>query len=142
MTTTETNHALANAKAHMESIRELYEAHQYLTDNDHEAYEIEGDTYDDPEEVEERARESALCVEVRSGWHEPGMLSPEPVEYRIALTTGGPALCLRGELGAFWDPAPPLMFWQDWGTPWTEYRHDPADDDALAWFASLFYYGE
>jgi hypothetical protein len=35
---------------------------------------------------------------------------------------------------------------QDWGTPWTDYRPDVADNDdwtdALDWFVNCFYFGE
>jgi hypothetical protein len=90
--------------------------------------------------IEDELRESCLSVEVRNGWACPGeTASMEPEEFRILLTCGGPALRIRGELNR----GEPCRCWlqhQDWGTPWTQFFG--ADQDALLWFASLFYYGE
>lgn len=95
------------------------------------------------DEIEEAMRESVLSVEIRSGWQEPGDgASVDPDEFRILLSTGGPALRIMGEL----DRCEPSRCWleiQDWGTPWTRYFSRSAERaTALLWFAGLFWYGE
>ena len=90
------------------------------------------------EAIEERAREQALSVELRSGWYTPGE-QPEAEEGMILLSTGGPALRLLcdvsdGELTR------PRLEHQNWGTPWTEMFS--VDREAWEWFAGLFYVGE
>lgn len=92
------------------------------------------------EAIEEGMRESALSVDVRSGWQSPDEhLIPE--EFQILLTTGGPALRLVGEL----EDLEPCRSWfevQDWGTPWTacHCQHE-REIEAKAWFAGLFWFG-
>ena len=93
--------------------------------------------------IEETMRESMLSVEIRDGWRCPGDgASLDPMEFRILLTTGGPALRVMGEL----DNGEPIRCWleiQDWGTPWTRHFSRSADRaTALRWFAGLFYYEE
>jgi hypothetical protein len=82
--------------------------------------------------------ESPLEISVRSGWYCPGGEDVEPAEYCVLLTTGGPALRIRGDIARFGEPVSVKLEWQDWGVPWTEYPTSAADDDALLWFASLF----
>lgn len=93
--------------------------------------------------IEDAMRESVLSVEIRSGWREPGDgASMDPEQFRILLSTGGPAIRVMGELN-HGEPSRCWLEHQDWGTPWTRYftkHHD--DATALLWFASLFYYGE
>jgi hypothetical protein len=87
----------------------------------------------------ERIREDALSVEVRSGWVSLG----EPMdaeEFCILLTTGGPAVRIRGELDPYHEPSRAWLETQDWGTPWT--RYFDADQDTLLTYARQFYYGE
>jgi hypothetical protein len=88
--------------------------------------------------IEQSCQESPLAVDVRSGWGRPGELEPE--EFQILLSTGGPALRIVGDL-ANGEPDRSRIEHQDWGTPWTEWRRD-VDGEALAWFASLFWFGE
>jgi hypothetical protein len=73
------------------------------------------------EDAEERIREDALSVQVRSDWYAPGEQTGAniPAEFEILLSTGGPASRIRGEL----DNGEPSRAWlevQDWGTPWTQ----------------------
>lgn len=88
-----------------------------------------------------RIEEDALSVEVRGDWCSIGAMDElkEPVEFKILLTTGGPAVQIRGELSA----SEPIRAWlevQDWGTPWTRY-FDISQDTLLA-YARVFYFGE
>lgn len=104
--------------------------------------------HDSQTEAEDAARETieqdALSVEVRSDWHAP---SSDPStstdgEYRILLCTGGPAVRLIGELENG-QPTSVRLEYQDWGTPWTEFRDTSTeDDDALLAYAQQFYFGE
>lgn len=76
----------------------------------------------DEDEAIERITEGPLSVQVRSGWADsPADFAAE--EFEILLTTGGPAVRIRGEL----DRGGVHRAWlqvQDWGTPWTDYFED------------------
>ena len=89
------------------------------------------------EAIEASCQESALAVDVRGGWGAPGELEPE--EFQILLSTGGPALRIIGDLQGN-EPSRARLEFQDWGTPWTQWRRD-VDHEALDWFCSLFYFG-
>ena len=141
------SHAERNAEGHAETILALYRAHLALEAGADKA-DVEGDEYTDADAVRERAIESALSVEVRSGWYSPGE-EDKPQEYNILLTTGGPALRIFGELTEFGeaDADNSAMQVQDWGTPWTDYYSETARqaedwDKAFAWFLCCFYFGE
>lgn len=93
---------------------------------------------EDRDAAEQRIHEDALSVEVRSGWTSIGD-KLEPEEFSILLTTGGPAVRIRGEL----DDGEPCRAWlevQDWGTPWTQYYG--ASQSVLLDYARCFYFGE
>ena len=96
--------------------------------------------YRDEDHAREMAEESALSVEVRSDWHNPGE-DADPGEFMILLSTGGPALRIVGDLDKG-SPSNPRLEYQDWGTPWTEYGGDNFDPDALETFCGVFYFGE
>lgn len=98
---------------------------------------------EDEDTIRQRIDEGPLSVQIRDGWRSPGS-EGEPEEYEILLSTGGPALRLFGQLGAYCEPhGAPLLQWQDWGTPWTTY-HDTTteEDEALEEYARCFYFGE
>lgn len=150
------SHAERNAEAWSDMITASWEAHGFCLEEgegkylSREAKQVlkghgyDGTNYDHVAEgIEEAMRVTALSVEIRSGWREPGDGdSMDPDEFRILLTTGGPALRIMGELnhGDVW------RCWlerQDWGTPWVQHFNRSAERaTALRWFASLFYYGE
>ena len=143
--TTTKNHAAESADARAEHILSLYRAHLALEDG----AETASDGYDDytsPDDIRERVQEEALSVEVRAPWYSAGDEAPAPDEFAILITTGGPALRIRGELSARMEPRRQWLELQDWGTPWAQ--HIPAVDDrgewsdALAWYVSNFYFGE
>lgn len=100
---------------------------------------------DDAEErATETIREGALSVLVRDGWRDPGPRDPNetdgPEEYEVLITTGGPAVRIRGKLGRWCEPETAALEVQDWWLPWTEYREaDPAV--LLAWVA-CFCFGD
>lgn len=111
--------------------------------------EVDGDEYqslkeyagdcESEEEARERIQEDALSVEVRSGWSSLGdSLSAE--EFCILLTTGGPAVRIRGELDEHLEPHRAWLEVQDWGTPWTQYFK--AKQETLLAYAQCFCFGE
>jgi hypothetical protein len=93
----------------------------------------------DADEARERILEDALDVQVRSGWNGPDE-KLVPSEYMILLCTGGPAVRIRGDLDQYLQPCSAVLEYQDWGTPWTEYRGDNADPDTLLAYAQCFYF--
>jgi hypothetical protein len=155
----ETNHAYQNTEAWAQSITKMVSALaldwdrlEELKDMDpadmdardweewHELQEASGDCMN-RDDAEERIRESALSVEVRTGWNSPGEeMTPE--EFRIVLTTGGPGLQIRGELDGHGKPCRAWLEYQDWGTPWTEYHGEYANQAALLAFAGMFQFGQ
>lgn len=150
-TTTRTRtHAESNAKAHADEIASVFEAYTFCAEEGEgrhlspeakavlKYHEYDGTNHTDvAEAIEESCRETALSVDVRSGWGTPGELEPE--EFQILLSTGGPALRIIGDLQSN-EPSCAHLEFQDWGTPWTQWRRD-VDHEALDWFCSLFYFG-
>jgi hypothetical protein len=108
-----------------------------------ELAELQQDVYDPSitcrEDAEQRIQEDALSVEVRSGWTTLDN-ALEAEEFMILLTTGGPAVRIRGELDQYKTPDRAWLETQDWGTPWA--RYFDADQDVLLTYCQQFYYGE
>ena len=144
--------AQQNARGWAENISDLYEAWQFcrgdlegrdlsrgakriLREHDHDGRNVE----EVREAIEQKCQESALSVEVREGWHAPGA-SDGPEDFAILLSTGGPALRLRGDLDQHCQPHRAWLEYQYWFEPWTKFFG--ADSDALLWFAGLFWFGE
>jgi hypothetical protein len=130
---TETNHARDNAQAWSQDIADMVAA-------------LAPDAGCD--DAQEAIQEAPLSVEVRSGWYRPCDASPEPMEYQILLSTGGPELRITGQLGAHGEAGSAHMEYRDWGTPWTRYHpplhselFDSHNADVLT-FAQQFYFGE
>lgn len=135
---TENNHAIANARAWAASILEAMTAYQALESGEAESVTYEGDTFEDADDLRQRIEEMPLSVQVRDGWRSPGAESDGPEEFEILLSTGGPALRIYGEIGGHHS-----LQWQDWGTPWTDYRDTTDDQDqAIAAFVGLFWFGD
>lgn len=154
---TDDNHARDNASGWNQTLKDYYYAVRALQSGyaleglDEDDQELVADAYramgaplpdgdrdcdDIREEIEEHARENALCVEVRSGWASLGETMGAD-EYRITLTFGGPSLELVGDLENC-EPSFARLIYCDQSTPRTEYLD--ADHEALMWFASLFYF--
>lgn len=97
--------------------------------------------YHDEEQAREAIEEDALSVEVRSDWHIPGQ-DEDPAEYVILLCTGGPACRIIGELDSATQPKNAKLQYQDWFTPWEDYRElTDEESDALLTYAQQFYFG-
>lgn len=143
MTEKENSHALSNAAGWLSTIVEAVAAMDALEQGE-ETAEFDGETFTDSETVLERIHQMPLSLEVRGGWYTPGdSESTKPDEFRILLTTGGPALQLVGDLDEYGQPSNPRLQWQDWGTPWTNYRDtNEEEDEALQVFVNCFYFGE
>src|SRR4051812_41106650 len=92
------SNARQNAKAWFESIVEMVSELHRIQDNQ----SVDGSEDDARQKIEE----SVLSVQVRGGWHNPGISQErsnqygdgKPEEYEILLTTGGPALRIIGRL--------------------------------------------
>lgn len=95
-------------------------------------------------ESEDEARqaidEDPLSVEIRSGWYSAGD-TPEPEEFQILLCTGGPAVRIMGELDQYKQPCRAWLEYQDWGTPWTHYYEQGAQETLLT-YCRQFYFGD
>lgn len=138
--TTSTHH-IESAQATAEHILDLYNAWTTLYDDLAAAVVVDGDTYEESDEVIDAARELPLEVAVRSAWATPGeVLLPD--QYLILLSTGGPAVQITGRLGQYMEPTDFELQAQDWGTPWVGVKTTAEQDEALMWFAQLHYYGE
>jgi hypothetical protein len=156
---------LANAKAQgqaqFDSIREMVEAIQLALADREEADESGGtdEAYNKAqsavEDAERAIHDDALTVEVRGPWVPVDKYHPQsndldtPAEYRILLSTGGPAVQIVGELNEYGEPVTAVMQVQDWFTPWTDYvpRIDGKPDrdatqDIMLAYARCFYFGE
>ena len=100
---------------------------------------LEGDLQTDADSVRRRIEESPLSVQIRSGWVSPGD-DMQAEEFEILLTTGGPALRIRGELDEHKQADRAWLEYQDWGTPWTQYFE--VEQSTLLTFCQQFYFGD
>ena len=140
--TVETNHAITNCVGQLESIKELYRNYQEAESND---------DYEAQDEIREEALNDALSVEFRSGWS-TNSEDMKAEEFKILLSTGGPACQINGNLDQYNQPTDIEIQYQDWGTPWENLVLNPHyadlninitnDQDALEWFCNCFYFGE
>lgn len=128
------------AVAQLESITEMVSA--LLKWQNTEAQSTEEDRTA-LEEAEQTIQEDALSVGVRSDWYQPGQLPDHraPSEFTILLCTGGPAVRIIGTLNQS-EPQSARLVYQDWGTPWTEYRLTAEQEETVLTYARCFYYGE
>lgn len=102
------------------------------------ALEEEANGCKDRDEAEERIRDEALSIEVRSGWASPGDVL-NCWEYRVDICMGGPAVRICGDLGGVNQPTTARLEYQDFSTPWTEYSE--ADQDVLLEYVGVLYFG-
>ncbi len=97
------------------------------------------DALPDEDDARETIQEDPLSVEVRSAWHTPGA-EASPDEFKILLSTGGPATQIIGELNEHGEPITAQLQAQDWFTSWTTYRE--ADEETLLKYCQQFFFGE
>ncbi len=144
--------ARSQAQAQFESIREMVENLERADKLRSERDDMDGLW----EDAQNAIREDALSVEVRTDWYSRSSnISASPVEYRILLCTGGPAVQITGALSAHGEPETARLEMQDWFLPWTEYRPhvgigdergrpviDTKAEEILLTYARQFYFGE
>jgi len=126
---TEDTHAYDNAANHLQIIVDLIDA----------VDAADGD--DARDRAVEVIQEHPLCVEVRSPWHTVGAESGEPAEFKILLSTGGPACQIRGELNQYGEPETARVEYQDWGMPWAEFPCGDGSEKLLR-YCRTFYFSE
>lgn len=124
--------AWRNAGEHLGDILQLYRAYKNA--------ERSGNN-DRIEIIEQRCQEKPIGHFVRSGWSDPFDATAE--EFKIELSFGGPSAMIRGELDHYEQAINPKLYYQDWGTPWTEFRlMNEVEREALQWFCLQFYFGD
>lgn len=138
----EGNHALRNAEAHIAEWAEACDGYLKLAEGEIEEVVLDGETFTDATELSDRMQECALSVEVRGGWHAAGGEDTPPYEFQVLVTTGGPAFRVIGKLDQRNYPTDVRAEHQDWGTPWIEVDLNAEQQEAVDWFAGLFYYGD
>ena len=89
------------------------------------------------EDAQQRIDDDPLEIQVGGWWAPFG--DPYPTEYRILLTTGGPAVRIVGDLGEHGEPCSARLEVQDWFKQWTEF---PANENILLRYASSFAFAE
>lgn len=98
------------------------------------------------DQAREEIEQDALSVQVRSGWYTPGDAEgAKPAEYELLLCTGGPAVRIVGALSEYGEPESAHLEFQDWFTPWAEWRTRGDQSKFEAWlidYARCFYFGE
>jgi hypothetical protein len=109
----------------------------------------EAEDQDAIEAARQEIEEDPLSVEVRGGWHLPGEGNDSaPEEFKILLSTGGPATRIIGDLDASREPTNVKLQSQDWFTQWTDWHYGQVEDphsrivEILQKYASCFWYGE
>ena len=137
------DHGQNNARGWLSTIVEAVAAYKALNRGDVTA-ESDGETFDDADALRERLQEGPLSVLVRGDWYAPGSdrTDVEAEEFEILLTTGGPALRIRGEIGLYCAPEAPRLQYQEWGAPWTDLALTKEEREALATYCGFFYFGE
>jgi hypothetical protein len=97
------------------------------------------------EQERDRIREEADCfaaggIAVQSGWTAPS--NPlEAEHWRIDLSGGGPAVRLVGNFAQHGYATDAELQYQDWGTPWLEFRLlNDIERKAVSWYANTFYW--
>lgn len=138
MKTQEKNAAKDQAKAQLESITEMVKA--LTVPNDEKIMAGSTEAYD---EALQAIQEDALSVQVRSDWHEVGANRTDVTngEFEILLCTGGPAVRIMGKLENA-EPISAQIHYQDWGTPWTEYRLTSDEEETVLTYCRCFYFEE
>ena len=100
--------------------------------------------YERSELARDYIRDSALSVEVKSGWQTTGQELVQQ-DFRICFTTGGPSLYLQGELDQYDQPTVDVRMycghWGEWAPLSVDRRGEFINDSVLNWVAGCFYFG-
>lgn len=135
---TEIDHAREQAKAQLESITKMVAALEAA-----EPHGTQHASEEAFEEAEQAIHDDPLEIAIRDDWYSPGASDTQQVatEFKILLCTGGPAVRIIGTLDR-WDPITASIEYQDWGTPWTEYRLTSDQEEIVLRYCRCFYFGE
>ena len=109
-----------------------------------ELAEMAGDCTSE-EDARRRIEEDPLEVLMRGDWYAYGTEpadAAKPVEFRILLSTGGPATRIIGELNEHGEPTRARIQAQDWFTVWTDYTGDTCSQDDLLTYCGHFFFGQ
>lgn len=138
----------------LEELRDQRKDHQHLEDNDAPALVPMDQLWAEanPDDAEELAELEAAAGECESREDAETRISEDPLditirgerrngeweadEFTILLSTGGPAVRIKGELGQHNEPDRAWLEVQDWFKPWTQYF--PADQDTLLTYCRQF----
>ena len=90
----------------------------------------------DEEQALQQIEEQALSVSARPGWVTTDNDDLVLEDFEILLTTGGPAVRIRGELDEGANVHRAWLEVQDWGKSWTTYHK--ADRDTVEKYAAVF----
>jgi hypothetical protein len=112
-----------------------------------EAARTKADGGGEEDEARDQIENSALSVQVRDGWRQPGPMTPRfieggPEEYEILISTGGPASRIIGKLGEHCEVDSAEFQFQDWFKPWTTADLSEAEAATVLEWAQTFYFGE
>lgn len=128
----EENRAERNARAHVQDITDMIQRY-------HKAQADNNDNLID--EISREIDESILSLEVNNGWYVPGT-EHKPEQFRILLSTGGPACRIEGILDNYCYPEKVEVQFQDWFTSWEILSITEEEEEALLEYARFLYYGE
>lgn len=136
--------AEAYAKTALENIREMLDKleHSRECDDSENCEHANDEEWHDEDGAERAIDEDPLSIEIRTDWHTVGAEDIDPGQYRILLTTGGPAAQIIGDLDGHHQPESARFQYQDWFKPWTEVILDSDDYATLLEYAQRFYFGE
>jgi hypothetical protein len=132
------DHAKESAQATVENIVELMNLWDEVEKHDIETATVEYDGEQlTRDQLQDRITELPLSLQVRSGWHTPGEAESSR-EYELLMSTGGPGVRIVGDLNNYGEAETARVEYQDWGTPWTEYRPSTEDEKDVLAFAQQF----
>lgn len=108
--------------------------------------QVQAETEEEREEAEEALNNDPLSIQVRSGWVNVAVACDDTQattwdEYEILLTTGGPAVRIRGSLDEYGEPRSAFLQAQDWFTDWMTMNLTEAEQQDVLTYARWFYYG-
>lgn len=123
MTTTDDD-SMYQAKATLEHILDLMARYDNALD-------------DDLDDVTQEILEYPLDLSVRCTEWMPIGPDLEPDEYRVLLSTGGPAVQITGSIGPDNEPSSVKLQHQSWFTPWSNYPLSQPEQDVLLRFVQI-----
>ena len=105
---------------------------ELLADYDVDESDCDSDVIDDV--IWQFRRDTPLSCEVRSSWYSAGDEAPQPSEFRIWLTFGGPSCYIRGDFARYGIDARSIRVIFSWASQNRDLPWSQDAEDALAWF--------